>query len=103
MDFTYKCIYRQKPHTVDMLVFPSYSSDQLYGIIEEHCKIEGCEYFSQKLMEFMDAIKLINTKKVQKNLLDKIPAKCRLILTAIYNFVDMSNNMTLDLEIVIFT
>jgi len=122
-----------------VIVFPSYSADQLYGIIEEYCKLEGCENLSRiidpdvcrhfsriveteggnmrimasyamealrhflrtkKLMEFMDAIKLINTKKIPKDLLNKIPSKCQIFLIAIYNYVDMTNNYVLDLEIV---
>jgi len=125
-----------------MIVFPPYSADQLYGIIEEYCKMEGCESLSQiidpdvcrhfarivesecgnmrimasytmeairfflrtkKRMEFLDAIKLINTKKIPKDLLNKIPSKCQIFLIAVYNFVDMTNNAILDLEIVIFS
>jgi len=124
-----------------MLVFSPYSADKLYGIIEEYCKIEGCErlcqildpdvtrhfskiveseggnmrvmtsyimealrYFlrTKKRMDFMDAMKLINTKKVPNDLLTKIPAKCQVVLIAIYNFVDMTNNTLLDSEIVTF-
>jgi len=122
-------------------VFSPYSADQLYGIIDEYCKIEGCENLSQiidpdvcrhfarvveneggnmrimasytmeairfflrtkKRMEFMDAIKLINTKKIPMDLLSKIPSKCQVVLIAVYNFVDMTNNAILDLEIVFF-
>jgi len=124
-----------------MVVFPSYSADQLYGIIEEYCKIEGCESLSRildpdvtrhfarivegeggnmrimasyimeairyflrikKRMEFLDAIKLINTKKIPNDFLSKIPSKCQIVLIAIFNFVDMTKNNELDLEIVIF-
>jgi len=124
-----------------MIVFSPYSAETLYGIIEEYCKIEGCESLSQiispdicrhfariveseggnmrimasytmetirfflrtkKRMEFLDAIKLINTKKIPKDLLNKIPSKCQIFLIAVYNFIDMTNNTALDLEIVFF-
>jgi len=125
-----------------MIVFSPYSADQLYGIIDEYCKIEGCENLSQiigpdvcrhfakvveneggnmrimvsytmeairfflrtkKRMEFIDATKLINTKKIPNDLLNKIPSKCQIFLIAVYNFVDMTSNEILDLEIVIFS
>jgi len=67
--------------------------------------MEALRFFLRikKRMEFMDAIKLINTKKIPKDLLNKIPSKSQIFLIAIYNFVDMTNNEILELETVIFS
>jgi len=66
--------------------------------------MEAIRFFlrTKKRMEFLDAIKLINTKKIPKDLLNKIPSKCQIFLIAVYNFIDMTNNTALDLEIVFF-
>jgi len=57
---------------------------------------------TKKKMEFTEALKLINSQKIPKDLLRKIPSKCHIVLIAVYNYTDMANKNVLDLEIVFF-
>jgi len=66
--------------------------------------MEALHHFlrTKKKMEFTEALRLINSKKIPNDLLNKIPSKCQVVLIAVYNFVDMTNSTILDFENVIF-